>query len=94
LQPSKHASRVVNGLEEMAWRLTTSIPSTPQNLPALEDGAAVDEVEVVDEIMVEDVEESLDTDMLDEVMDNVELISVDIVVGIKATLLELRLLEV
>jgi hypothetical protein len=60
----------------------------------LEDGAAVDEVEVVDEIMVEDVEESLDTDMLDEVMDNVELISVDIVVGIKATLLELRLLEV
>jgi hypothetical protein len=63
-------------------------------LPALEDGAAVDEVEVVDEIMVEDVEESLDTDMLDEVMDNVELISVDIVVGIKATLLELRLLEV
>ena len=94
MQPSKHASRVVNGLEEMARRLTTSIPSTPQNLPALEEGVAADEVEVVDEIMVEDVEESLDTDMIDEVMDNVELISVDIVVGIKATLLELRLLEV
>jgi hypothetical protein len=60
----------------------------------LEDGAAVDEVEVVDEIVIEDVEESLDTDMLDELMDNVELISVDIVVGIEATLLELRLLEV
>ena len=60
----------------------------------MEDGAAVDEVEVVDEIVIEDVGESLDTDMLDEVMDNVELISVDIVVGIKATLLELRLLEV
>jgi hypothetical protein len=60
----------------------------------LEDGAAVDEVEVVDEIVIEDVEESLDTDMLDELMDNVELISVDIVVGIEATLLELGLLEV
>jgi hypothetical protein len=62
-------------------------------LPAFEDGAVIDEVEVMDEIEIEDVEESLDNDVLNEVLVNIELISVDIGVEIKAALLELRLLE-
>jgi hypothetical protein len=93
LQSPKHASKVVNGLEDMIWRSTVSYPSTPQNLPAFGDGAVIDEVEVMDEIEIEDVEESLDNDVLNEVLVNIELISVDIGVEIKAALLELRLLE-
>jgi hypothetical protein len=62
-------------------------------LPAFGDGAVIDEVEVMDEIEIEDVEESLDNDVLNEVLVNIELISVDIGVEIKAALLELRLLE-
>jgi hypothetical protein len=93
LQSPKHASKVVKGLEDVTWRSTVSYPSTPQNLPAFEDGAVVDEVEVTDEIEIEDVEEALDNDMLNEVLVNVELISVDIGVEIEAVLLELMLLE-
>jgi hypothetical protein len=93
LQSSKHASKVVNGLEDMIWKPTVLYPSTPQNMPAFGDGAVVDEVEVVDEIEIEDVEEALDNDALNEVLVNVELISVDIGVEIEAVLLELRLLE-
>jgi hypothetical protein len=62
-------------------------------LPAFGDGAVIDEVEVMDEIEIEDVEESLDNDVLNEVLVNIELISVDIGVEIKAARLELRLLE-
>ena len=94
LQSPKHASRVVKGLEDMTSRLTTSTPTTPQNLPAVEDGAAVDEVRVVDDIVIEDVEESMDAEVLDEMLENVGLISMDTVVEVKAALLELGLLEV
>jgi hypothetical protein len=93
LQSSKHASKVVNGLLDMIGKPTVLYPSTPQNSPAFGDGAVVDEVEVMDEIEIEDVKEALDNDVLNEVLMNVELISVDIVVEIEAVLLELRLLE-
>jgi hypothetical protein len=93
LQSPKHASKVVNGLEDMIWKLTILYPSTPQNSSASGDGAVVDEVEVMDEIKIEDAEEALDNDVLNEVLVNVELISVDIVVEIEVVLLELRLLE-
>jgi hypothetical protein len=93
LQSRKHASKVVKGLEDVTWRSTLSYPSTPQNLPASGDGAGVDEVEVMDEIEIEDVEETLDDDVLNEVLVNVELISVDVGVEVEEVLLELRLLE-
>jgi hypothetical protein len=93
LHSRKHASKVVKGLEDVTWRSTVSYPSTPQNLPAFGDGAVIGEVEVVDEIEIEDVGEALDNDVLNEVLVNVELISVDIGVEVEAVLLELRLLE-
>lgn len=85
LQSPKHASKVVNGLEDMTWRSIVSYPSTPQNLSAVGDGTAVKEVEVMDEIEIEDAKESLDNDSLDEVLVAIE-------VEIKTVLLELKLL--
>ena len=93
LQSPKHASKVVNGLEDMTWRSIVSIPSTPQNLSAVADGTAVEEVEVVNEIEIEDAEESLDNNSLDEVLVAIELVSVEIEVEIKTVPLELKLLE-
>ena len=93
LQSPKHASRVVKDLVDMTSRSTTSTPTTPQNLPAVEDGAAVDELRVMDNIVIEDVEESMDADVLDKMLENVELISMDTVVEAKAALLELGLPE-
>jgi hypothetical protein len=74
----------------MTRRSTVSNPSTPQNLSAVEEGAAVDEVEVteisddpLEEIEAEDdVEESLDDDSLVEVLVVTELISLEIEVEI------------
>jgi hypothetical protein len=83
LHSDRHASRVVNGLEDMTWRSTVSYPSTPQNLPAFGDGAGVDEIVVMDEISIDDAE----------VLVSVELTSADGVLETKVTLLELELLE-
>ena len=90
LHSDMHASRVVNGLEDMTWRSTVSYPSTPQNLPAFGDGAGVDEIVVMDEISIDDVEESLDDDLLEEVLVSVELTSADGVLDTKVTLPELE----
>ncbi|RYN99613.1 hypothetical protein AA0120_g2035 [Alternaria tenuissima] len=102
-QSAIHESKVVKGLEDITWRSTVSYPSMPQNSSAVGDGVVV-EVEVEVTVISEDVlevtgmglivEESLDSDSVDEVLVVCSLAKVlETRTGLEEALLELELLR-